>query len=230
MLILNLHIRTLGMTAKSVAALPLSRGEPMHGAGPVISLAPDWRMMDESPPWLTGQLLLALPGVGDPRFDRAVIAMVRHDEGGAMGIMVGRTHPALTLGDVLAQLGIRGEGVAARPVLEGGPVEPQRGFVIHSRDWAGADAVDVAGQWMISSSPDVLRALAEGRGPTHWHFALGYAGWDAGQLEREFARHAWHVAPATNVLLFGDRPDRWADAFASVGVDTRLLSAAGGAA
>lgn len=186
--------------------------------------------MDDSEPWLTGQLLLALPGVGDPRFDHAVIAMVRHDADGAMGIMLGRPHPALTLGDVLGQLGISGEGVAACPVLEGGPVEPQRGFVIHSRDWAGADAVDVAGQWMISSSPDVLRAVADGRGPTHWHFALGYAGWDAGQLESEFARHAWHVAPATNGLLFGSSDTLWTNAFASVGVDARLLSAAGGIA
>jgi putative transcriptional regulator len=188
-------------------------------------------MMIVSAPWLTGQLLLALPGVGDPRFDRAVIAMVRHDVDGAMGIMLGRPHAALTMGDVLGQLGINGGTISARRVLEGGPVEPQRGFVVHSRDWAGADAVDVAGHWMISSSPDVLRALAAGGGPTHWHFALGYAGWDAGQLEGEFARHAWHAAPATNALLFEQScGDLWTDAFASVGVDARLLSAAGGVA
>lgn len=199
-------------------------------AGPATCLGPDCVMMDESTPWLTGQLLLALPGVGDPRFDRAVIAMVRHDADGAMGIMLGRPHPALTLGDVLSQLGISAEGVAGHPVLEGGPVEPQRGFVIHSRDWAGADAVDVAGEWMISSSPDVLRAIAEGRGPMRWHFALGYAGWDAGQLESEFARHAWHAAPATDALLFTHSATLWSDCFASVGVDARLLSAAGGAA
>jgi putative transcriptional regulator len=187
--------------------------------------------MDEPVPWLTGQLLLALPGVGDPRFDHAVIAMVRHDDEGAMGIALGAPFPSLTMGDILGQLGIDGGAIRDCPVIEGGPVERQRGFVLHSRDWAGADAVDVAGRWMISSSPDVLRALAEGRGPALWHFALGYAGWDAGQLEQEFARHAWHAAPATADLLFGKpQADRWTDAFASVGVDARLLSAAGGRA
>jgi len=187
--------------------------------------------MNTSAPWLTGQLLLALPGVGDPRFDRAVIAMVRHDQTGAMGIALGAPFPSLTMGDVLGQLGIVGGAIHDCPVLEGGPVERQRGFVLHSRDWAGADAVDVAGQWMVSSSPDVLRALAKGGGPSQWHFALGYAGWDAGQLESEFARHAWHAAPATPALLFDSpRIDRWSDAFASVGVDARLLSAAGGVA
>lgn len=187
--------------------------------------------MDDSPPWLTGQLLLALPGVGDPRFDHAVIAMVRHDEDGALGIVIGQHHAALTMGDVLGQLKIDPRSVGAVPVLDGGPVERQRGFVLHSRDWEGVDAVDVAGQWMVSSSPDVLRAIAEGRGPSRWHFALGYAGWDAGQLESEFARHAWHAAPASAELLF-DVPteQRWTAAFASVGVDARLLSAEGGRA
>lgn len=187
--------------------------------------------MDDSPPWLTGQLLLALPGVGDPRFDHAVIAMVRHDADGALGIAIGQHHAVLTMGDVLGQLKIDPGSVGGVPVLDGGPVERQRGFVIHSRDWSGVDAVDVAGQWMISSSPDVLRAIAEGRGPTQWHFALGYAGWDAGQLESEFARHAWHAAPASAELLF-DMPaeQRWMAAFASVGVDARLLSAEGGRA
>jgi putative transcriptional regulator len=187
--------------------------------------------MDDSVPWLTGQLLLALPGVGDPRFDRAVIAMVRHDEEGALGIAIGQLHPLHLLGDVLDQLSIAAGDVAGVEILDGGPVERQRGFILHSRDWAGADAVDVAGRWMVSSSPDVLRAIAAGGGPSRWQFALGYAGWDAGQLESEFARHAWHAAPATEALLFDTPPhERWAAAFASVGVDARMLSAEGGSA
>jgi putative transcriptional regulator len=187
--------------------------------------------MNDAPPWLTGQLLLALPGVGDPRFDHAVIAMVSHGPDGAMGVAIGQPLPGLTMGAIVGQLGIDPGAIADQPVLDGGPVERQRGFVLHSRDWGGQDAVDVAGQWMLSSSLDVLRALAAGSGPRHWHFILGYAGWDAGQLESEFARHAWHAAPATQALLF-DTPyeARWAAAFASVGVDARLLSAAGGAA
>lgn len=187
--------------------------------------------MDSETPWLTGQLLLALPGVGDPRFDRAVIAMVSHGPDGAMGVAIGQPLPGLVMGDILAQLDIDAGPVADCPVLDGGPVERQRGFVLHSRDWGGTDAVDVAGQWMLSASQDVLRALAAGKGPTQWHFILGYAGWDAGQLEGEFARHAWHAAPATDVLLFGTPvAERWTASFASVGVDARLLSVAGGAA
>lgn len=182
-------------------------------------------------PWLTGQLLLALPGVGDSRFDRAVIAMVSHGPEGAMGVAIGQPLNDVTMGDILAQLGIDAGPLADHPVFDGGPVERQRGFVLHSRDWGGADAIDVAGQWMLSASQDVLRALAAGNGPSRWHFVLGYAGWDAGQLESEFARHAWHAAPATDAVLF-DAPvvDRWTAAFASVGVDARLLSVAGGAA
>lgn len=197
--------------------------------------------MDNSAPWLTGQLLLALPGVGDPRFDHAVIAMVSHGPDGAMGVSIGQPLAGISMGDILAQLGIAAGAIGDRPVLSGGPVERQRGFVLHSRDQADAadvadavdiaDAVDVAGQWMLSSSQDLLRALAQGRGPKHWHFILGYAGWDAGQLESEFARHAWHAAPASEALLFATPPaERWTAAFASVGVDARLLSAAGGAA
>ena len=191
--------------------------------------------MDDSAPWLTGQLLLALPGVGDPRFDHAVIAMVSHGPDGAMGVSIGQPLAGISMGDILAQLGIAAGDIADHPVLSGGPVERQRGFVLHSRDQAdavdAADAVDVAGQWMLSSSQVLLRALAEGRGPKHWHFILGYAGWDAGQLESEIARHAWHAAPASEALLFATPPnERWTAAFASVGVDARLLSTAGGAA
>lgn len=187
--------------------------------------------MKHDAPWLTGQLLLALPGVGDARFDHAVIAMVSHGPDGAMGVALGQSLDGVVMGDIIAQLGFAPGAIADFPVLDGGPVERQRGFVLHSRDWGGADAVDVAGQWMFSSSLDVLRALAAGRGPSRWHFILGYAGWDAGQLEDEFARHAWHAAPATDALLFDTPPqDRWAAAFASVGVDARLLSVEGGAA
>lgn len=157
--------------------------------------------------------------------------MVSHSPDGAMGVAIGDPLSGVVMGDILAQLGIEAGPIGDLPVLDGGPVERQRGFVLHSRDWGGQDAIDVAGSWMLSSSQDVLRALAEGRGPARWHFILGYAGWDAGQLESEFARHAWHAAPASDVLLF-DVPEteRWSAAFASVGVDASLLSATGGAA
>lgn len=187
--------------------------------------------MDGATPWLTGQLLLALPGVGDPRFDRAVIAMVSHGTDGAMGVAIGQPLPSVTMAAVFDQLGLDGGAARDVPVLDGGPVERQRGFVLHSRDWGGDDSVDVAGQWMLSASQDILRAIGEGRGPARWLFALGYAGWDGGQLEGEFARHAWHAAAANDKLLFDTPCDqRWQAAFASVGVDARLLTTAGGSA
>jgi putative transcriptional regulator len=187
--------------------------------------------MDATCPWLTGQLLLALPGVGDPRFDRAVIAMVSHGPEGAMGVGIGQLLAGVTMAAVFDQLGMDGGAARDAAVLDGGPVERQRGFVLHSRDWGGEDAVDVAGVWMLSASHDVLRAIGEGRGPSRWQFILGYAGWDGGQLEGEFARHAWHAAPATETLMF-DTPaeHRWSAAFASVGVDARLLTGTGGTA
>src|SRR3546814_1554096 len=140
--------------------------------------------MDSTATWFTGQLLLALPGIGDPRFEQAVIAMVSHDEDGAMGIGIGAPMDGMTVGAVLDQLDIAHDDPLDAPVFLGGPVEPSRGFVLHSRDWSGNGAVQVSDRWMISSSHDILRAIGEGRGPAHWLVALGYAGWAPGQLER----------------------------------------------
>ena len=106
-----------------------------------------------------------------------------------------------------------------------------RGFVIHSRDWVGAEAVQVADRWMVSSSHDILRAIGEGRGPSRWLVALGYAGWSPGQLEGEMVRHGWHVTPGSDGLLFETPPaERWQAAFAEAGVDARLLTTEGGEA
>src|SRR3546814_10321388 len=118
-----------------------------------------------------------------------------------------------------------------QPVFLGGPVEPSRGFVLHSRDWGGQEAVQVGDRWMISSSHDILRAIGEGRGPSRWLVALGYAGWSPGQLEEELVRHGWHVTPGSDGLLFETPPaERWQAAFAEAGVDARLLTTEGGEA
>lgn len=180
-------------------------------------------------PFLTGQLLLAMPGIGDPRFAHAVIAMCAHDEKGALGIGIGRTVPRLGFHELLGQMDIA-PGVAPDvPVHVGGPCEPQRGFVLHSRDWSGEDSIDVAGLWALTSTIDVLRAIAAGTGPSRWLAALGYAGWGAGQLEDEFARPGWFGAPADERLMFETAaPQRWSRAFAAAGVDVALLSASAG--
>lgn len=186
--------------------------------------------MDE-PRFLTGQLLLAMPGMGDPRFERAVIAMCSHDEGGALGIGIGHHVAGITLHTLMRQLDIDPGIAPDTPLYMGGPVETNRGFVIHSDDWTGEGSIDVAGLWRLTSTLDVLRAIGEGRGPARWLAALGYAGWGAGQLEGELAANGWFAVPGTDALLYGrEAGHRWSAAFACAGIDVRLLSASSGRA
>lgn len=183
------------------------------------------------PSYLSGQFLLAMPGIGDPRFDRAVIAICAHDEHGALGIGVGTEIDALGFHDLLGQFGIEAGAAPDRPVNLGGPVEPGRGFILHTTDWGGQDTVDVAGRWALSGTIDVLKAIAQGKGPSRWLAALGYAGWSSGQLDSELAGHGWFNVPGDASLMF-DTPvgDRWTAGFRQVGVDPRLLSSVGGTA
>ncbi|WP_066648770.1 MULTISPECIES: YqgE/AlgH family protein [Sphingomonas] len=181
------------------------------------------------PCYLTGQFLLAMPGIGDPRFDHAVIAMCAHDSEGALGIGIGSEIRGLGLHDLLGQLAIDSSACPDRAVSVGGPVEPGRGFVVHSRDWAGQDTIDVAGRWALSGTLDVLRAIAAGRGPRQWLVALGYAGWGEGQLDEEMTRHGWLSVEADPALIF-DVPaaERWNAGMAAAGIDPRLLSVQAG--
>ena len=183
------------------------------------------------PAYLSGQFLLAMPGMGDPRFDHAVIAMCSHDGAGAIGIGIGAVIRGLTLHDLLDQFDIA-HGTAPDVAIHfGGPVETRRGFVVHSPDWGGQDTIDVAGRWALSSTVDVLRAIAEGNGPTRWVVALGYAGWAGGQLEGELARPGWFTVAGDEALLYDTDADaRWARAFNAAGVDPRLLVADAGTA
>lgn len=181
--------------------------------------------------YLTGQMLLALPGIGDPRFERAAIAMCAHDEHGALGVGTGAVIADLGLHALLAQFEITPGDVPDAPVHFGGPVEPQRGFVLHTSDWSGQDTIDVAGRWSLSGTIDVLRAIADGKGPSRWLVALGYAGWGAGQLEGELTRHGWLNAPADADLLFDNPAEaRWESGFKRIGIDPRLLGSETGRA
>lgn len=186
--------------------------------------------MEESA-FLTGQILLALPGIGDPRFERAVIAMCAHDEQGALGVGIGQVMAGMRLHDLLRQLDIDPGVAPDAPVHVGGPVEPRRGFVVHSDDWAGQDTIDVAGRWALSGTIDVLRAIAAGTGPSRWIVALGYAGWGEGQLDAEMTRHGWFNLPGDAELLYGsDAGRRWERGFARAGIDPRLLANGSGTA
>ena len=179
----------------------------------------------DKPVYLSGQLLLALPGIGDPRFERAVIAMCAHDDQGALGIGIGRLAPRIGFHALLKQFGIDPGVAPDSPVHLGGPVEPHRGFVIHGLDWGGQDTIQVADRWGLTGTIDILRAIAEGRGPANWIAALGYAGWSEGQLDAELTRHGWFTAPATDALLYTVPVEqRWSAAFAHAGVDVRLLA------
>jgi putative transcriptional regulator len=180
----------------------------------------------EAPTFLSGQLLLALPGIGDPRFEKAIIAMCVHDENGALGIGLGRVIPRIHFHELLGQFGIE-PGVAPDvPIHLGGPVEPQRGFILHSPDWGGEDSVHVGNRWVLSATIDILRAIAEGRGPARWVAALGYAGWGAGQLDQEMVGNGWFATPGSDELIYdSDVTTRWEKAFRTAGIDPRLLTA-----
>lgn len=183
------------------------------------------------PLFLAGQFLLAMPGIGDARFDRAAIALCVHDDDGALGIDIGQAIEGLGLHEMLDQLDIdRGEAPDA-PVCTGGPVEPGRGFVVHSRDWMGEGTIDVGGRWALSGSLDVLKAIAAGQGPKQWIVALGYAGWGPGQLDEELGRHGW-LNLASDIGMMFDTPagERWLAAFKQAGIDPTMLAAGAGRA
>lgn len=183
------------------------------------------------PRFLSGRLLLAMPGIGDPRFDHAVIAMCGHDENGALGIGIGSLVPRVRFHDLLQQFDIDA-GVAPNVAVHaGGPVEQQRGFVLHSLDWGGEDTLQVSDRWGLTGTIDALRQIAAGRGPSRWLVALGYAGWSEGQLDGELLRHGWHVADVGDDVIFdADVGERWQAAFLAGGVDPRLLASASGTA
>ncbi len=178
---------------------------------------------------LAGELLLALPGIGDPRFEQAVIAMCVHQPDGALGVGIGQIVPGIGLHTLLRQLDIEPGSAPDAAIHAGGPVEQQRGFVLHSPDWRGEDTLVVSPTLSLTTTLDVLRAIAAGEGPERWLVALGYAGWGEAQLDEEMRRHGWLSVPGSDALMF-DTPvkERWPRAFAAAGIDVRLLASTSG--
>lgn len=182
-------------------------------------------------PYLSGQFLLAMPGICDPRFERSVIAICAHDPAGAFGLCMHTAIDALTVPALMRQLDIDPGETPDIAVLAGGPVEPQRGFVLHSPDWGGQDTRHVAGRWAFTGTRDVLVAIAEGKGPRQWISCLGYAGWGEGQLEEELLQNGWFTTPATTALLWDtDPPARWKAGYAGSGIEVGQLSSVAGRA
>lgn len=187
-------------------------------------------------PYLSGQLLLAMPGMGDPRFQRAVIFVCAHDEKGAMGLVINQPLPGLKFTQLLARLQISAEAKAELeevniPVMSGGPVENTRGFLLHSAEFRQSDTVQVNDTVCVTGTVDALRAIASGKGPRHMLFVLGYAGWGPGQLDDEIRQNAWLTVEADANLLFHATPEeKWDLAASKLGVDPAMLSGAAGRA
>lgn len=181
--------------------------------------------------YLTGQFLIAMPAMADPNFDRTVTFICEHNDDGALGIIVNRP-TAMSLGEILSQMDLQvtDPALAAQPVLQGGPVQPERGFVIHDDGSDGfSSTLSVPDGLKVTTSRDILVALAEGNGPPRTVIALGYAGWGAGQLEAEMAANAWLTVPASADIIFSVPFERrWESAAALLGVSIAALSSEAG--
>jgi putative transcriptional regulator len=192
-------VPTVGAEARSSASLPVRQSQ----TPPVVDS-------------LAGQLLVAAPRMSDPRFVHTVIYVAQHGPTGAMGVVVNRPVAEVPLARLLESLGIEGHGASAIiRVHYGGPVDPARGLVIHSTDYVGDGTLIVEGDIALTQDPEVLRAMAAGKGPRQSLFALGYAGWAPGQLEAEIEAGAWITIAADEALVFGpDDDEKWQRAIA----------------
>jgi putative transcriptional regulator len=163
---------------------------------------------------LAGQLLVAAPSMGDPRFYQTVIMLVRHDRTGAMGIVVNRPLQERPLAALLEALGERADGATGNVrIFAGGPVQPELGFVLHSAEYRRADTMEIDGHVAMTSSREILRDIAANRGPKQSLVAFGYAGWAPGQLEGELVQGVWFTAPADAKLIFEEERGRvWENA------------------
>jgi putative transcriptional regulator len=177
-------------------------------------------------PMLTGHFLIAMPQQAEPPFSRGVALLCQHDEDGAVGLLVNQLSE-YRFGDVLAQMKLECADIelADAPVLIGGPVQQERGFVLHREAGAWESSYRISHDWSVTTSRDILVAMAAGEGPRQAIMVLGYAGWEAGQLERELMDNAWLTAEACGRVVF-DTPleERWSAAAGLVGVDPRQLS------
>ncbi|MGJ8564619.1 MAG: YqgE/AlgH family protein [Alphaproteobacteria bacterium] len=182
---------------------------------------------------LTGKFLIALPGMGDPRFKQAVIYVCFHDQSGAMGIMINKQNGPFMLSNMLKNVGIEGQvTVADTPVLKGGPVDWDRGFVLHSPDYVGDEnSLEISDTLRLTWSHDILEALVSDAGPERAILSVGYSGWDEGQLEHELQENAWLTVEADEALIFDAEMDtKWDRAIRKLGITPDRLAHTGGRA
>lgn len=185
---------------------------------------------------LTGKLLLAMPGMGDPRFHKAVIFICSHDRDGAMGLVINHALPGIDMSELLEQLNIKPDGGVKNitddiPVMSGGPVETARGFILHSLDFKQPDTIVINDHFGITGTIDALKAISEGSGPDDMLFILGYAGWSPGQLDEEMRQNVWLTIDADHNVVFKTVPANiWGKAVGNLGIDPAMLSGEGGTA
>ena len=182
---------------------------------------------------LTGQLLVAMPQMQDPRFERSVVYILTHSgDAGAMGIVINKTIDTLTLDELYAHLNIESvQTNRPRPVHFGGPVEPARGFVLHSTDYHEDATLELTGGFAMTSTVEILRAIGKGEGPRQSILALGYAGWAPGQLDAEIQANGWLSVAADTDLVFDDiHESKWQRALKKLGVTPLMLSTEAGRA
>jgi len=185
---------------------------------------------------MTGKLLIAMPAMGDSRFERAVIFVCSHDEGGAMGLVINHALPSIEFGDLVKQLKVESDikvnfDKIDLPVMYGGPVESARGFLLHSGDFIRDETMQVNQLCGVTGTLDALKDIALGKGPDNLMFILGYAGWEAGQLESEIMQNVWLIAEPDEKLIFAaNHQNKWTQAVAKLGIDPAMLSAKAGSA
>ncbi|MFC4218066.1 YqgE/AlgH family protein [Pseudophaeobacter arcticus] len=182
----------------------------------------------------TGKLLIAMPGIGDPRFEHSVIFLCSHTEDGAMGLIINKVAPEVQLSNLLDQLEIpvvvADKGKEA--IRFGGPMEVQRGFVLHSPEYESSiNSLSVPPGYGMTATLDILEDIAQGSGPQKFLIMLGYAGWGPGQLEAEIIANGWLTTESTDALIFDTADsDKWEAALGSLGIDPLTLSASAGTA
>ncbi|MCP4392954.1 MAG: YqgE/AlgH family protein [Alphaproteobacteria bacterium] len=182
-------------------------------------------------PYLTGKCLVAMPGLAEAEFERSVVYVCSHTDQGAMGVVVNRHVDGVMFSELLDQLEISSFYHDESKITYGGPVDPHRGFVLHSLDYLHDSSIVVNDNLALTGSVDVLRQIAIDEGPRKNIVLLGYAGWDAGQLEEELKENSWLVVDPSDDLIFcGDYDHKWEMAIETLGIDAHMLSAQAGVA
>jgi len=185
-------------------------------------------------PFLSGKLIIAMPTMSDPRFKRSVVCICAHNEDGAIGIIINKIIESLSFAKIIKQLRLKKNKVKSdysEPIYFGGPVETERGFILHTADYFSENSTSINTQISMTASTEILQALIDGNGPNKSIIALGYAGWGPGQLDTEIQSNAWLSVQSDPELIFSDKTsEKWDMALEKIGVDPALLSTESGRA